>query len=502
MTTIILRKNQRELLEAMGDSARTKKKILAVAPCGFGKTVVFCEIAKKALKLGNKTLIIVHRDVLVKQAVEKLNHFGIEPGIIKGSVKEDRTKNVQVASAQTLDKRNIDWFDYKIIIVDEAHETTFRQSVLKLIKAENVFVLGFTATPWTLSKNRKLGDCYEDICIGATPAEMIKEGLLSQPIYYAVPTIDVNDVRIRAGDFAEDDLARVCDTEEHLEHAIQQWRKHCRDRPTLFFAVNVKHAEDAAEAFNNAGIPAAFVAGNTPIKEREKLYQKLANGELLSLASCEVLSEGFDCPPVSAAILGRPTKSKAKYIQQVGRVLRIADGKKNCIILDQAGNHERFGLVTDIERKHLTLEKSTDRPPAPPPVKECPDCGAIVLCLTKTCPNCGHSFERQTISVPVGNMKRVLSKAEKQLRRWLKKCWQKKYSPGYAFIQYVNNYGHKPDPKAYRGAIFGECPSLEDFLAYSNFLHAKARQKDKDSNWISWFLRLEFGAEAIRHFTT
>ncbi len=484
-----LRKNQRELLHAMWDSARRKKKILAVAPCGFGKTVVFSQIAA-SLKEGYKeVLIIVHRDVLVKQAVEKLNHFGIEPGIIKGSVKEERTKNVQVASAQTLARRDISWFNPKTMIVDEAHITTFHKSVQKLIQAEGVFVLGFTATPWTLGRKNELGDWYEEICIGATPAEMIKEGFLSPPIYYAVPTIDVNGVRTRAGEYVEDDLAVVCNTKEHLTHAYEQWNKFASGKRTLVFTVNIQHAKDVADVFSLAGIPAAFVAGNTPRKEREELYNKLATGELLVLASCEVLSEGFDCPAAEVAISARPTKSKAKYVQQIGRILRIADGKKNCIILDQSGNIHRFGTVTDISRESLTLKKSEDREPQPPPYKECQQCNALVLCFCKRCPHCGYEFPTEKVFLPITDMQRVFSRKDRTLRRLIKTAYKKGYKPGYPFIKYKEKYGEKPSIDAYRGALFGNTPTHRDYLSYKKHLEAL----NLTDNKVRMYLRFEFG---------
>ena len=136
-------------------------------------------------------------------------------------------------------------------------------------------------------------------------------------------------------------------------------------------------------------VGAAVVTGKTPIPIRNKLYDQLAKRELLLLASCAALSEGFDVPEISCVIPARPTQSKALYFQQVGRGLRPAPDKTDCLILDQSGNVLRHGFIEDLESVELTPSSQKEKKPGKPPLKLCPSdkggCGSYVYSFQMIC---------------------------------------------------------------------------------------------------------------------
>jgi superfamily II DNA or RNA helicase len=141
---------------------------------------------------------------------------------------------------------------------------------------------------------------------------------------------------------------------------VQEWRRLVPGKRTIAFCVDIEHARHVAEEFRRAGIPADTVEGNTPIKERQRMYADCEKNGFLLLTSCNVISIGFDEPSVEVGLLLRPTQSSALHIQQIGRVMRISPqtGKACGIILDQAGNLERLGFPEDIDEYRCPCAKT------------------------------------------------------------------------------------------------------------------------------------------------
>jgi DNA repair protein RadD len=150
-----------------------------------------------------------------------------------------------------------------------------------------------------------------------------------------------------------------------------------------------------AQAFSAAGYRAATLDGTLDRLERRKRVRGLADGSIQILTSCEIISEGFDIPTVTAAILLRPTKSLGMHLQQVGRVLRIAPNKPHAVILDHVGNCLRHGLAEEerewsLEGRKKKSKKASDEDA--PPVRQCPKCYACHV-PAPSCPECGHTYE-------------------------------------------------------------------------------------------------------------
>jgi superfamily II DNA or RNA helicase len=186
---------------------------------------------------------------------------------------------------------------------------------------------------------------------------------------------------------------------------VEDYTRLCAGVPAIVFCVDIKHSQLVAECFTTAGYRAAHVDGETGREERRALIRALGSGELQVLCNCGLVSEGLDVPGVVAAILLRPTKSLALYLQQVGRALRPAPGKERALILDHAGNTRRFGLA-DTPRAWSLDGRAGGGESV---VQRCHECGAINLTTDTTCRECGTKLHapRSTEFKPPGLAERL-----------------------------------------------------------------------------------------------
>jgi DNA repair protein RadD len=368
---------------------------LVVSPTGSGKTVMFTHIADGAGRKGNRVWILVHRAELVDQTSRTMRELGVPHGIIAAGWPVDPLPHVQVVSVQTVVRRTGGLIPPDIIIVDECHHAaagTWGKILQAFPKAVR---LGFTATPERLD-GKGLADAFDALIRGPEVAWLIDQGFLTRPVYYAPPNqLNLDGLHVRGGDYARDEVAKEMDKPMITGDAVQHYRKICPGAPAVVFCASVAHAEHVAQAFTAAGYTSATLDGTLDRVERRRRVRDLGNGRLQVLTSCEIISEGFDIPVVTAAILLRPTKSLGMHLQQVGRVLRVAPGKERAVILDHVGNCLRHGLAE--EEREWSLEgrpkkkKKADDNDAPP-VRQCPKCYACHV-PAPICPECGHQYE-------------------------------------------------------------------------------------------------------------
>lgn len=492
---------------------KNHRRILIVAPTGAGKTVIAARFIYQESKNGKTILFIVHRDVLIKQSLKKFNDFGIECGVIAGGYKENHDATVQIASAQTLSRRKIDkWFTPDIVFIDEAHQTAWNKVCKTQLqesrsqKAENRRIdnsslpiyIGLTATPWRLSKREAMSDLFDTLIAAPTPGELILKSYLAPPVYYTVDGIDLGGVRTVAGDFNTSDLGVRCNVPEVVNAIVSEWKRLASDRLTIAFAVNIAHAKAIATAFNEAGVPAASVDGTMPTKQREVIYSKLESGQIKVVASCEALGEGFDIPAISCVLLCRPSKSKAKAWQQIGRGLRIAPGKKDCLILDQAGMIKRFGFIEDLTT--FTLGKSLKTLPGEVPTRICPKCSAMNRTFEKVCRGCGYQFPVPPKLLPTQEFKLLRCTADKvneyhHYHELLAEAYHRGLKPVWADKQYKIQYGYWPPYKWMLGAIFGSQPTVTDKVAYRKYLVRLMIADGQAIGWVDHHMRMVFGED-------
>ena len=358
-------------------------------------------------------------------------------------------------------------------------------------------IIGFTASPFRLSKRELFGDVFESQVKAPTPNDMVESGYLTPTVCYGVSGANLKGVKVKGGDYNIGELAIKCNAPEVVRSIADNYEYLCPDRLFICFAVNVEHAVSLTREFNKRDIPCQTITGDTPTKAREDAYSRLAEGELRGLVSVGCLSVGFDVPNVSCVMLCRPTKSMALYLQQVGRGMRIAPNKKDCMVLDQAGSIKRFGFIEELKYPDLT------EPQSPPEVKlkQCPQCGKYSKPTVKVC-KCGYKFEQQekgkgknaTGETPVGLLQKYFKDPKvNEYRTMLLKAYEMGYSPGYATVMFKKEHGFYPKQKKWSvGAIFSGSKSKENKLKYRRHLEDIARRKEKDERWVEWFMELEF----------
>lgn len=433
-----------ELRAAYSSGARAP---LLVMPTGAGKTATFSAITHGAASRGRRVLILVHRRELIRQASAKLTQVGVPHGIIAaGQPWTDAP--VQVASVQTLVRRldRIDW-EPDLIVIDEAHHACAGSWERVLSHWPSALQLGVTATPQRLD-GRGLGITFDRLVLGPTVEYLIQKGYLTAARLYAPPAVaDLSGMKKRAGDFSPEEAAERLDRPQVTGDAIDHYRRICPGAPAIAFCCTTRHAESVAEQFRSAGYRAETLLGSTAPERREALVQELADGQVQLLVTVDVVSEGFDCPGATAAILLRPTQSEALYLQQVGRVLRPAPGKAHAVILDHVGNVHRHGWPDD-PREHSLEDRprrarAGDGQPAPS-VRTCPSCFAAFR-PQLLCPVCGTycappprevrqvAGELQELTPEQRQTRRRQVGRARTLQELLAVAKERGYSPGWAY---------------------------------------------------------------------
>jgi superfamily II DNA or RNA helicase len=385
-----LRPHQAEAITALRRSlAGGKRRPMLMAPTGAGKTVLAAAIIDLARSKGRRVIFTVPAIELVDQTVREFYAEGIrDVGVIQADhPMTDATKPVQIASVQSLQRRMIPEAD--LVIIDEAHRSfAFIGEWMSREDWAAVPFIGLSATPWS----RGLGKLYDDLIIAATTGELIERGFLAKFRVFAPSHPDLTGVRTVAGDYHEGDLAEAMGKGTLTADIVTTWQALGDNRPTLCFAVDRVHAATLKAQFETAGVPCGYVDCYTTKDEREAIRKRFAAGEIKVVCNVGVLTTGVDWD-VRCIILARPTKSEILYTQIIGRGLRTASGKEDCLILDHSDTTLRLGFVTDIH--HDTLHdgasgSASQREAIQSKPKECPQCHYVRAPKVRLCPSCGY----------------------------------------------------------------------------------------------------------------
>lgn len=386
-----LRKHQASAIDQLRFSlARGNKRVMLQAPTGFGKTLLAAHVIRSALDKGKRVIFVVNAISLVDQTVKAFWDEGIKQiGVMQGQHElTNRVMPVQVASVQTLQNRQIPHAD--LVLIDEAHNW-FKFYGQWMAEWDAVPFLGLSATPWT----KGLGKHYQDLIIAATTRELIEAGFLAPFRVFAPSHPDLTGVRTVAGDYHEGDLGAAMDKAPLVADIVKTWLERGENRPTFAYGVNRAHAKHIQREFEQAGIACGYIDAFTTIEERNEIGDKFHAGEYKIVANVGCLTTGIDWD-VRCLILARPTKSEILFTQIVGRGLRTADGKDNCLILDHSDTHLRLGFVTDIQHETLCDGKPKESKAAErkdPLPKECPSCACLKPARVYQCPACGFKPE-------------------------------------------------------------------------------------------------------------
>jgi superfamily II DNA or RNA helicase len=385
----VLRPYQQQAInEIRTKYASGQKKILLHAPTGAGKTVVFCEILKAVKEKGSRALMVVRGRALVDQASKRLDQTGVEHGVLMaGHWRKRPSEAVQVCSIDTLYSRRLAP-KADILIIDEAHMATSDGYKWLAEAYPSAYFLGVTATPYVSGSLRHVAD---EIVRPITIRELIAQNFLVPPVYYAPSVPDLTGVEISStGDYVIDSLDKLLNQNHPIGDVVSSWIKLGEGRPTLLFAVSVRHSQSLAAAFCAAGVPAMAIDAKNSDAERKDAVQKLEAGHIKIICNVGIFCTGVDIPSASCLVMARPTLSYSLYIQQAGRCTRPAPGKKDFILIDHAGNVLRHGCILEERSGSLDPIQKNTLQKIDVGLKTCAGCFAVFLKNVFICPGCGE----------------------------------------------------------------------------------------------------------------
>ncbi|GCE15307.1 DEAD/DEAH box helicase [Tengunoibacter tsumagoiensis] len=348
---ITLFPDQQEALEKVLEMIRLDStgQALVVAPTAWGKTVFFSFLVAWWLQeKGSPVLIIAHRDELLEQARMKLQRISPDCAVGKvGGGVHEYGDPVTVASIDTIHQtrhlKKLKHFGFGLIICDECHHAPAPKYQKVFQELNKAFHLGVTATPNRFDQ-RSLEPIFGPPVFSMTIVDAITSGRLSDLKAVAIRTeTSLEAVRLAKStegekDFQVQDLERAIDTPARNVRVVEAYQEHAPGKRAVCFGVTVAHAQHLAEVFLTKGVAAATITGQTPREERRRLYQKFHEGGLTVLTTVMVLTEGFDEPLIECVIMARPTLSPVVFLQSLGRGLRVAEGKTQCLLLDLTDN--------------------------------------------------------------------------------------------------------------------------------------------------------------------
>lgn len=474
------------LRQVIGSGCR---RVMLQAPTGAGKTVLAASIIESALSKGRRVIFTVPAISLVDQTVREFYAEGIrDVGVIQADhPRTDPSRPVQIASIQTLRRRQIPQAD--LVLIDEAHRNDkLIEDWMTRDEWLSVPFIGLSATPWT----KGLGRLYDRLVIAATTQELIDAGYLSPFRCFAPSKPDLSKVRTVAGDYHEGDLAAVMNDKALTADIVSTWLARGENRPTLCFAVDLAHAKTLQAQFLAAGVTCGYLDGRSTPEEREEVRKAFAAGEHRVVCNVGVLTTGVDWD-VRCVILARPTKSEILFTQIIGRGLRMAPGKDDCLILDHSDTTLRLGFVTDIHHEKLddgllaTTAKAAEKPAAKP--KECPACHYVRAAGVSSCPSCGHVAETVSRVETVDGELTDLTAARKANRSdWADKisfiaqlkAYQRETgkASGWVAHKYRAKFGCWPNDPRVGGArpALTVSPEMRAWIKSQSIRYAKARE--------------------------
>lgn len=440
-----LRPYQTDAVNKIREAFRTNRRVLFQLPTGGGKTIIFCHITRESVRKNKTVLILVHRQELLRQTAAKLAQWGVPYSTIESGKPTSNDWPVHIAMVQTAARRELPKYD--LIICDEAHHAVAGSWANIIEQQPQAYLLGVSATPCRMD-GKGLKHAFDVLIEGVTMRQLINDAHLCEPKIYASSIADLTGVRSVAGDYNRADLEAALLKSRITGDAVSEYRQYADGLPAICFCVSVAHAQATAQAFSAAGYRAAVVDGNMDDVKRKELINGLTTGEVQVLTSCDIVSEGTDIPSVAAAILLRPTKSEALYLQQVGRALRPMDGKPYAIILDHAGNVFRHGMPTAQREWTLEGRDKISRQKTAEAVRQCKMCYSVHQAAV--CPECGAPAplkprQLKKIAgqlVPIEDVERVKKEAKvevwgaRSLEELKAIAFRRGYKPGWAYMRW------------------------------------------------------------------
>jgi DNA repair protein RadD len=412
---------------------------IVVAPTGAGKSVIIGALCRTILAdfPSQRMLVLSHVKELIEQDFAKIKAFWPESpaGLYCASLGQRRARDaITVGSIQSVHRKAADlgWRD--LIFIDECHllspnsETMYRKFIADMRQINPaVKIVGFTATPYRAKTGLLTegeGRLFTDVCIEISLAELLDAGhiapLISKP---SLVQADMASVRITAGEFNAADMEREMDREELTRAALDEVFELAGDRKSwLVFCAGVAHSEHVRDAIRERGVSAETVTGDTPTDERDAILASLKDGRVRCVTNAQVLTTGFDAPNIDLIVLLRGTTSPGLYVQMLGRGMRTHPGKRNCLVLDYAGNIERHGPVTHVKPPRKAEKRGKKGSPSKTACLVCPRCRSAAPLDATQCDDCGHEFperDRQVKHAAAASMLDVMPRDGIEVGEWI-----------------------------------------------------------------------------------
>ena len=377
------------------------RSVMAQMPTGTGKTVLLASVVESFLREHSNcnVWIVAHRRELVSQIRETIERVfsKITPSLF--TIKEGSTSHPDPLSSgareETAPPRrseplrskvggpskvspdclsasafnvpikavSIQWLSKHydeieeepgLIVIDEAHHAlakTYKEMWERFPKAK---FLGLTATPCRLN-GKGFTDLFDVLVQSWGVPEFISKGRLATYDFVSIKSdgvtqrlIDSLQKRGADGDYQNKEMDMLLNKKPSIERLYRSLEEFGKDRKGIVYAINISHAQKITKLYQEHGVKAIAIDSKTPATERQQDIEAFKKGDIQVLVNVDIFSEGFDCPDVEFVQLARPTLSLAKYLQMVGRGLRVAKGKKNCVIIDNVGLYRVFGLPSQV----------------------------------------------------------------------------------------------------------------------------------------------------------
>ena len=366
MKEIRLYNYQAEMSERIEAAFRSCQSVMVQMPTGTGKTILLAEVVKNEKgKVKNPCVwIVVHRRELVEQIKETLAKQLDFSLFTCPFLLTTRVFSIQWLSRHYQEMEEIP----SLIVIDEAHHAvakTYKEVMDAYPEAKK---LGLTATPCRLTR-RGFTDLFDVLLQSWSAKKFIADGWLSLYDYMSIREDSedwrlLNSLKKRGadGDFSLKEMSEKMNVQPSIERLCDTVTRYAANKKGITYAIDIAHAEHIAEAYRQHGINAVAISSKTPLEERKAIIERFKGtsidrkpnyasleqtANIQVLVNVDLFGEGFDCPDVEFIQLARPTLSLAKYLQQVGRGMRVFEGKKYCLILDNVGLYRLFGLPSD-----------------------------------------------------------------------------------------------------------------------------------------------------------
>ena len=344
---------QEDMKERIEKALRLHRSVMAQMPTGTGKTYLLTAVIDSFVSNNPKknVWIVAHRRELVSQIDETVRKFHSYSASNTASL----LSSVKAMSIQWL-MRHYDEIEEEpgMIVIDEAHHAlakTYKEMWERFPKAK---FLGLTATPCRLN-GKGFTDLFDVLVQSWAVPEFISKGRLATYDFVSIKSdgvtqrlIDSLQKRGADGDYQNKEMDMLLNKKPSIERLYRSLEEYAKNRKGIVYAINISHAQKITKLYQEHGVKAIAIDSKTPAAERQQDIEAFKKGDIQVLVNVDIFSEGFDCPDVEFVQLARPTLSLAKYLQMVGRGLRVAKGKKNCVIIDNVGLYRVFGLPSQV----------------------------------------------------------------------------------------------------------------------------------------------------------